>query len=95
MTRDRVDALNERVREIKTAVECLDKVQLRVRRQLETVEAAVDGSTIPGSPSILPQMLADSTSSETEHSEATDEEVAAAVRAFEEDFRKDGERGVQ
>ena len=90
MTRDRVDALDERVRGVRAAVERLDEKHATVREQLQALEAAVDGVPSPDSSSTPRSVLAECTSTETEQTEATDEDVAAAVRAVEAHRSQDG-----
>lgn len=90
MTRDRVDALDERVRGVRAAVEALDEKHVKVRKQLQALEAAVDAVPSPDSSATPASVVAESTPPETDHAEATDEDVATAVCAVEADRGQDG-----
>jgi biopolymer transport protein ExbB/TolQ len=81
MTRDRVDALDERVRGVRAAVERLEEKHVTVRRQLQALEAAVDGVPAPDSSSTPGSVLAESASAETAHAESASAETAHAESA--------------
>lgn len=66
MLRERVDALEERVRRLRTVVEHLDEEHTTVGERVRALEDSVNGSTSPA-PGIT---------------EASDEEVAAAISAI-------------
>jgi len=89
MTRERLDALDERVRGVREAVEGLDETHVRVRRRLQAVEAAVDAVPAPENSSTPTARRTDTAAPEPEHAEATDADVAAAVHAVEADRRMD------
>lgn len=89
MARDRVDTLDRRVRRLRAAIEALDEEHAAVREKVRTIEDALDGSPASAGGSTGREPPADSATPEPEDSEASDEEVAAAVRAVE-DSRKKG-----
>lgn len=84
MARDCVDALDQRVRRLRAAIEALDEEHAVARERVRTIEVVLDDSPSPdsGPPS---SALTDSVSPVSERSEASDEDVAAAVRAVEDD----------
>lgn len=98
MGRDRVDALEERVRRLRATVDSLDKEYAASHRRLVALEAAVEDAPnrdsaptrLQARSTILGASRADhstgrATAGQTSEDEATDAEVAAAIRAVEDD----------
>ena len=83
MARDRVDILDERIRRLRAAVDALSEEHTAARERVQTVEVVLDDSSSRNGGSTPPSALADSASPVPERSEASDEDVAAAVRAIE------------
>lgn len=85
MARDRVDALDQRVRRLRAVIEALDAEHDTVREQVRVIESALGDSCSPASESMSTGSPVDSTSSGPGVSGASDAEVAAAVSAIEDD----------
>lgn len=88
MTCDRLDILDERLRRLRHAVECLEEEHTSVREQVETLETVVRDEPVPASDSARAAKRTTSRSSKPDQSEASDEDVAAAVRAAETDANR-------
>lgn len=82
MASNRVGILDERERD--AGNQRLEAEQARVRRRVEALERGDYDSLFPGESPSLHGRLSGSDSPVTGNSEATDEDVAAAVRAVEE-----------
>lgn len=81
MARNRIGVLHEP--ETSVAKKALEEEQARVRKRVEALETGGDGTLRVGR-SIFGGQSPDRASLATEFPEATDEDVAAAVRAAEE-----------
>lgn len=86
MSRGRIDSLETRVRELRATTERLQEEQATVQKRIRALEATVDGSSSPNSYSTSTDTHVDTASSVSENPGASDEEVAAAVRAIEDDL---------
>lgn len=84
MARNRVEGLDQRVRRLRAAIKGLEEEHAAARERVHTIEVMLDDSSSQDSES-PPSALSDSASPVPERSEASDEEVAAAVRAVEDD----------
>lgn len=104
MARKRVDALDERVRTLRVAADRLREEYVAVRRRVHALEVAVEGP--PDGYAAPTRSQTDSTGLEVALSEylegptttnldpgdeATDEEVAAAIQAVEEDLDEEAD----